>query len=92
MDKAARETIASQGFEDYFPHHTGHGCGLRYYEPPLVVPNNDELLAEGMVLCLEPGIYLPGVGGVRLEHMVLVTSEGAEVLSHATVRLTGGKT
>lgn len=88
VDRAAREYITSQGYGEQFPHHTGHGCGLSYYEPPLIVPNNDELLVEGMVLCLEPGVYVPGVGGIRLEQMVLITSSGPEVLSRAPIGLT----
>lgn len=90
VDRAAREFIASHGYAGNFPHHTGHGCGLSYYEPPLIVPNNREPLAEGMVLCLEPGIYVPGVGGVRLENMVLIESSGARVLSRAPIMLDGG--
>ena len=91
VDKATREYITREGYGDNFPHHTGHGCGLRYYEPPLIVPHNTETLAEGMVLCLEPGVYVAGVGGVRLEQMVLLRSAGAETLSRAPIRLIGRK-
>jgi Xaa-Pro aminopeptidase len=83
VDRVAREYIAGCGYGGNFPHHTGHGCGLCYCEPPLIVPNNAELLVEGMVLCLEPAIYVAGIGGVRLEQMVLVTAGRPEVLSQS---------
>lgn len=90
VDRAARDVFVRHGYGRHFPHHTGHGCGLCYYEPPLIVPNNPQLLREGMVLCLEPGLYVPDVGGVRLEQMVVITAEGNEVMSRAPIVLGGG--
>jgi Xaa-Pro aminopeptidase len=80
LDNALREAIRSAGYEPY-PHHTGHGLGVAYHEEPRIVPYNDMLLEAGMVIAIEPGIYLPGVGGVRLEHALLVTATGCEVLT-----------
>jgi len=81
IDKLAREHIVNSGYGDYFPHHTGHGIGLEHFEPPLIIPGNHIRLKEGMVFTIEPGIYLPGFGGVRVEECVLVTEDGCRVLS-----------
>jgi Xaa-Pro aminopeptidase len=75
-----RQFIAAAGYPVY-PHHTGHGVGVTGHEAPRIVPYNNEVLAEGMVIMLEPGIYLPGETGVRLEDALLVTATGAEVLT-----------
>lgn len=80
LDGTLREAIQSAGYDPY-PHHTGHGLGVAYHEEPRIVPYNDMLLEAGMVIAIEPGIYLPGIGGVRLEHALLVTSDGCEVLT-----------
>jgi Xaa-Pro aminopeptidase len=82
VDAAARRVIAEAGFADFFGHGLGHGLGLQVHEAPAVRPNSDAILQPGMVVTIEPGIYLPGWGGVRIEDDVLVTSEGYEVLSH----------
>lgn len=87
VDAAARKVIADAGFGDYFGHGLGHGIGLQIHEAPAVRPNSDAVLQAGMVITLEPGIYLPGWGGVRIEDDVLVTPEGAEVLTHVPKRL-----
>jgi len=82
VDSAARELINSAGLGDYFIHITGHGIGWRYHEcPPLLAPGSDALLEEGMVSSVEPGLYIPGFGGMRVEDIVAVTKEGADVLS-----------
>ena len=80
IDAQVRAFIRDRGYEPY-AHHTGHGIGVSYHEAPRIVPYNYETLAAGMVICLEPGIYDPLIGGVRLEDVVLVTENGCEVLS-----------
>jgi Xaa-Pro aminopeptidase len=93
VDQAARELIEAHGYGRYFVHRTGHGLGLEVHEPPYLSPGNETRLEEGMVVTLEPGIYLPGEFGVRLEDDVAVTAEGGKVLSNANRDLVvcGGK-
>ncbi len=87
VDGAARDHIRNQGYGEYFGHGTGHGIGLAVHEDPAVNGENKELLQEGMVFTIEPGIYLPDWGGVRIEDMVLVTSRGAAILTHLPTEL-----
>ncbi len=82
VDKAARDIINEGGYGEYFIHITGHGVGWRYHEfPPLLAPGNDMLLEEGMVTSVEPGIYIPGFGGLRVEDNVAVSKSGIDELS-----------
>ena len=83
LDFAARSYIASAGYGKYFGHNLGHGVGLEVHEEPAISAKNKSQLKEGMVFTIEPGIYLPGRFGLRLEDMVLVTKKGFEVLSGA---------
>lgn len=87
IDKIARDHIQQEGYGDYFGHGLGHGIGLAVHEDPVVNGENKTLLQEGMVFTIEPGIYIPGWGGVRIEDMILVTPRGAEVLTHLPTEL-----
>jgi Xaa-Pro aminopeptidase len=82
VDAAARSAIAEAGYGDYFGHGLGHGLGLEVHEAPAVRPHSETVLEPGMVFTVEPGVYLPGWGGVRIEDDVLVTPDGCEVLTH----------
>lgn len=83
IDRAARSVIDTAGFGAQFTHRTGHGVGLEIHEPPWLVAGNREALETGMVHSVEPGIYLPGRFGVRLEDLVQVEETQARVLNHA---------
>ena len=88
VDEAARSVVRAAGYDRNFIHVTGHALGFRYHEPiPLIAPGSRTKLAEGMVHTIEPGIYIEGFGGMRLEDNVLVTRTGCEVLGPAPKRL-----
>ena len=87
VDNVARAFIAKAGFGRRFRHGLGHGLGLLVHEGPRLAVKNKTVLRPGMVVTVEPGIYLPGWGGVRIEDDVLVTRSGHEVLTHVPKRL-----
>jgi Xaa-Pro aminopeptidase len=88
VDAAARTVIERAGYGDFFPHLTGHGVGLSIHEAPIIDEGEGMVLQSGMVVTVEPGIYLPGVGAARIEDMVVVTDSGCEVLTSAPRGLT----
>ncbi len=80
-DSIARDIIKKAGYGDYFGHSLGHGVGLATHEEPRLAPRDPVELKEGMIVTVEPGIYLPGKGGVRLEEMVVIEKKGARILT-----------
>jgi Xaa-Pro aminopeptidase len=86
-DALTRDYIASKGYGDYFGHSTGHGIGLDVHEGPALSAKSDTVLEPGMLVTVEPGIYISGVGGVRIEDDALITKEGNESLTHSTKNL-----
>ncbi|HZL07521.1 MAG TPA: M24 family metallopeptidase [Coriobacteriia bacterium] len=81
-DRIAHESLAKAGLDQYFPHVTGHGIGLRYHEfVPMLMPGSQVVLEPGMYMSVEPGVYIPGFGGVRIEDNVLVGPDGPVPLS-----------
>jgi Xaa-Pro aminopeptidase len=88
VDAASRVAIAAAGLGERYGHGLGHGVGLDIHEAPALRPESEDVLVAGNVATIEPGIYLPGVGGVRIEDLVLVTDDGAERLTQASKELT----
>lgn len=87
IDGAAREVITKAGFGEFFLHRTGHGLGLSVHEEPYITSVNELVLEEGMTFTIEPGIYLEGIGGVRIEDDILVTESGCRILTSSSKEL-----
>jgi Xaa-Pro dipeptidase len=92
VDLAARSVIEKSGYGQYFTHRTGHGIGMEGHEDPYIRADNQQVLEEGMAYTVEPGIYLPGRSGVRIEDNMVITADGAECLSDMPrqLRVVGG--
>ena len=84
LDKIARDIISLKGYGENFGHSLGHGVGIEIHEPPWINKKNTAILTEGMVITIEPGIYIENLGGVRIEDMVIVKKAGCEVLYDST--------
>ncbi len=87
VDRTARKSLQKSGLDKYFTHSTGHGVGLEIHEAPRVAAGQTEILRPGMVITIEPGVYVPGKWGVRIEDMVVVTESGCEVLTPTSKEL-----
>jgi Xaa-Pro aminopeptidase len=87
VDAAARDVITAAGFGDYFIHRTGHGIGVEAHEDPYIVKGNAALLEHGHAFSIEPGIYLAGRFGLRLEDIIVATSAGPEPMNRVDHQL-----
>lgn len=90
VDAAVRGSLARHGLAAHFPHHTGHGIGLSHPEPPFLVPQSEEQLLIGDVVTIEPGVYIPGVAGIRTERTYEVTANGPRPITRQEFRLEAG--
>jgi Xaa-Pro aminopeptidase len=84
---AVRDVFERAGVAEYFPHHAGHGLGLTHPEAPFFVRHANETLLSGDVVTLEPGLYVPNLGGIRIENNYLITEQGFERLSNHAIAL-----
>ena len=88
VDAVSREIISEAGHGDHYGHGLGHGVGLEVHEAPRLAPTSEDTLRAGQVVTVEPGVYVPGEMGVRIEDLVVVTDDGREVLSSLDKALT----
>jgi Xaa-Pro aminopeptidase len=88
LDQVCRTTLEREDRPGHFPHHTGHGVGLLPHEPPYLIPGSSDVIHSGDVICVEPGLYFPGRGGVRLEEVYYITDDGIRPLTRYPRRLT----
>ena len=84
VDSAARDYINEMGYGEYYTHGTGHGLGLEIHTSPRFSPHSDQILEKNNVMTIEPGIYLSGWGGVRIEDDVIIGDKGCEILNKTT--------
>ena len=87
IDALARDYIAQKGYGKYFGHGLGHSVGIEIHENPRFSSMEEQIIEEGMVITVEPGIYIPSFGGVRIEDMVVMTKEGIKNLTHSPKEL-----
>ena len=87
VHRATMHVFEEAGYGQFFPHHAGHGLGLGHPEPPILVPHSEDVLLTGDVVTLEPGLYVPGVGGLRIEHNYQITETGSICLSQHEIAL-----
>ena len=87
VDKASRDYMKKFDHHDYFTHGLGHGVGMDIHEAPSLDPSSKDILKENMIFTIEPGAYIPGYGGIRIEDMVLLTKKGKQVLTNFPRRL-----
>ncbi|MDD4802195.1 MAG: Xaa-Pro peptidase family protein [Syntrophomonas sp.] len=83
IDRQVRENLKKYGLDIYFQHSTGHGVGLEVHESPRLSPLSDDVLEEGMVFTIEPGVYIPGWGGIRIEDTIIVKKRGCEIITRS---------
>jgi Xaa-Pro aminopeptidase len=87
LDRQVRNRLGNYGLDQYFGHGTGHGIGLEVHEMPHVSSRSQRVLEPGMVITIEPGVYIPGWGGIRIEDSVIVNDHGCEIITNSPKQL-----